>query len=297
MSRKTRAAAFSVASNATLVVLKLVVGLLSGSVSILSEAIHSANDLLAAIIAFFSVRVSDRPPDAEHPYGHGKIESISGAIEAGLIILAAVWIVVEAIRKMISGGAVEHLEWGMAIMLFSVLLNVLVSRYLFKVARQEDSLALEADAQHLATDIYTSMGVAVGLGLVWLTDWHIIDPLVAIAVAILISRVGWKLTRDAVGHLMDHGLPAAEISRIEQLLRDDPRVRSWHDLRTRKSGSERHIDVHIVLREDATLVEANQVADDLEQKFETVFPRCNVVIHPDPYDDSMTRRQTPGQNS
>ena len=297
MSRKTRAAAFSVASNATLVILKLIVGLLSGSVSILSEAIHSANDLLAAIIAFFSVRVSDRPPDAEHPYGHGKIESISGAIEAGLIILAAVWIVVEAVRKLVSGGEVEYLGLGLAIMLFSVLLNVLVSRFLFNVARQEDSLALEADAQHLATDVYTSLGVAAGLSLVWLTGWHIIDPLVAIAVAVLISRVGWKLTRDAVGHLMDHGLPDGEIAQIEQLLREDPRVRSWHDLRTRKSGSERYIDVHIVLREDATLVEANQVADDLERKFETVLPRSNVVIHPDPYDDSMARRQTPGQSS
>jgi cation diffusion facilitator family transporter len=294
VSRKTRAAALSVASNTTLVVFKLIVGLLSGSVSILSEAIHSANDLLAAIIAFFSVRVSDRPPDREHPYGHGKIESISGAIEAGLIILAAIWIVVEAIRKMITGGEVDHLGLGFGIMLFSVLLNLLVSRHLFKVAKQEDSLALEADAQHLATDVYTSLGVAGGLGLVWITGWHLIDPLVAIGVALLIGKIGWKLTMDAAQHLMDRTLPQEEISQIEQVLKDDPRVRSWHDLRTRKSGSERQIDLHIVLRVDATLLEAHDTADELEKQIAALFPSANVVIHTEPFDDRIPWPEQPG---
>jgi len=294
VSRKTRAAALSVASNATLVVLKLIVGLLSGSVSILSEAIHSANDLLAAIIAFFSVRVSDRPPDQEHPFGHGKIESISGAIEAGLIILAAIWIIVEAIRKLISGGEVDHLGLGLGIMLFSVLLNVFVSRHLFKVAKQEESLALEADAQHLATDVYTSLGVASGLALVWITGWHMIDPLVAIGVALLIGRIGWRLTMNAAQHLMDHTLPATEIERIEQVLREDERVRSWHDLRTRKSGSERHIDLHVVLRVDATLLEAHDTADQLEKRIAALFPSAHVVIHTEPFDDRVPWPRQPG---
>ncbi len=293
-TRKTRAAAYSVASNITLVILKLVIGILSGSVSIISEAIHSANDLLAALIALASVRISDRPPDKEHPFGHGKAESISGAIEAGLIILAAIWIVVEAVKRLISGREVEHLGWGAAVMLISVLLNTAVSRYLFKVARQEDSLALEADAQHLATDVYTSLGVAVGLVIVWITGWHFIDPLAAIAVALLIGHIGWKLTVNASKHLMDHGLPPDEVQRIERIVGAEPRVRSWHDLRTRKSGSQRHVDFHIVLRSDSSLMEAHEVADNLENQIKAELPQVHVVIHTDPFDDSVSKTELTG---
>ena len=286
MPRKSRAALLSVASNSTLVLLKLVIGILSGSVSILSEAIHSANDLLAAIIALISVRISDRPPDREHPFGHGKAESISGAVEAALIIVAAIWIVVEAIRKVIYGGEVAYLGLGAGVMVFSVVVNSFVAKYLFKVAREEDSLALEADAQHLSTDVYTSLGVAVGLMLVWITGWHIIDPIVAMGVAGLIGWIGVKLTISASKHLMDHGLPPAEITRIETILNAEPRVQSWHDLRTRKSGSQRHIDLHIVVRHNATLIEAHKIADDLEQSIMAQFLQAIVVIHTDPFDDS-----------
>lgn len=287
--RKARAAALSVASNTTLVVMKLLAGIFSGSVSILSEAIHSANDLLAAIIAFFSVRIADQPPDKEHPFGHGKAESISGAIEAGLIVFAAVWIAVEAVRKIITGGEIEHVGFGSLIMGFSVVVNFFVSRYLFKVAKTEDSLALEADAHHLSTDVFTSLGVTVGLILVWITGWHIIDPIVALGVAILIGKIGWQLTRDASRHLMDHQLPESEVRQITQILGTETRIQSWHDLRTRKSGSYRHIDLHIVLRSDSTLLEAHEIADDLERRISGSLRAAHVVIHTDPYDDSTVQ--------
>ncbi len=284
MSRKRMAAAISVVSNSTLVVLKLLVGLLTGSVSILAEAIHSANDLIAAVIALVSIRIAELPPDREHPYGHGKAESISAAVEAALIVGAAVWIVVEAIKKMMSNEAVEHVGWGTAVMVVSVVLNTLVSRHLFRVAREEDSPALEADAHHLATDVYTSLGVATGLAVVWLTGWHIVDPLVAIAVAILILRIGLSLTMKSIHHLMDARLPASEISQIEAILNGEDRIHSWHNLRTRKAGSTRHIDLHIVFRNDATLLEAHEVADDLEKRIEAALHPAHVVIHVDPYD-------------
>jgi len=178
------AAVISVVSNSTLVVLKLAVGFLSGSVSIIAEGIHSANDLIAALIAFISIRISEKPPDKEHPYGHGKAESISAAAEAILIVGAAVWIVIEAVRRLLKPEPVEYLGVGAAVMGISVVLNIVVSRYLFRVAREEDSPALEADAHHLATDVYTSMGVVAGLAVTWLTGWHIVDPLMAIAVAV-----------------------------------------------------------------------------------------------------------------
>lgn len=292
MSRKRLAATVSVLSNSTLVMLKLLVGLLSGSVSILAEALHSANDLVASVIALVSIRIAERPPDREHPYGHGKAEGISAAVEAALIVGAAVWIVVEALRKIVKQQPIEHLSWGAGVMVISVVLNTVVSRYLFRVAREEDSPALEADAHHLATDVYTSLGVAVGLVVVWLTSWHIVDPLVAIAVALLILRIGLGLTIKSLHHLMDARLPAAEISLIENILNSETRIHSWHNLRTRKSGNTRHIDLHIVFRNDATLLEAHEVADGLEKRIAQELEPAHVVIHVDPYDPQKAKAPT-----
>jgi cation diffusion facilitator family transporter len=292
MSAKSRAAAVSVASNSCLVVLKLAVGYLSGSVSIVSEAIHSANDLLAAAIAWFAVRTSDKKPDLEHQYGHGKIEGISGAIEAALIVAAAVWIIVEAVRKILHGGEVEHLGVGTAVMLVSAAVNVFVSRHLFRVAKQEDSLALEADAHHLSTDVYTSLGVAAGLAVVlgWRTvtggsrALDIVDPIAAIAVALFILKIGIDLTKDAVGHLLDRRLPEAELETIHAILRGQPGLLEWHDLRSRKSGSQRHVDVHVTMRGDATLTEAHALAGSIEQAIAEALPPAHAVVHVDPID-------------
>jgi len=175
-------------------------------------------------------------------------------------------------------------------MLVSVLVNIVVSRHLFRVAREEDSPALEADAHHLATDVYTSLGVAVGLSVVWLTGWHIVDPLVAIVVALLILRIGTSLTMKSIHHLMDARLPASEITQIEDILSGEARIHSWHNLRTRKAGNTRHIDLHIVFRNDATLLEAHEVADDLEKRIEAALHPAQVVIHVDPYDPQKEAR-------
>lgn len=284
MSRKSFAAAISVLSNSTLVVLKLVVGLITGSVSILAEAIHSANDLIASVIALVSIRIAEAPPDQEHPYGHGKAEGISAAVEAVLIVGAALWIVVEAVQKLLARHPTEQLGWGIGVMMVSVVVNTVVSRLLFRVAREEDSPALEADAHHLSTDVYTSLGVAVGLTLVWLTDWHILDPLVAIGVALLIVHIGLGLTLKSLHHLMDARLPSADVSLIEDILNGETRIHSWHNLRTRKSGNTRHIDLHIVFRQDASLTEAHEVADELEKRIASELSPAHVVIHVDPYD-------------
>jgi cation diffusion facilitator family transporter len=153
------------------------------------------------------------------------------------------------------------------------------------VARREDSLALEADAQHLSTDVYTSLGVGAGLLVVWVTGWHWLDPVAAIGVAALILTIGWKLTRQAMQHLMDSSLPAAEIETIEKILKAHPRLLSWHRLRTRKSGSERHVDMHIVLDAETLLEEAHRIASDLEKTIARSLPNTQVVIHVDPHTD------------
>lgn len=294
MSRKRLAATLSTVSNSTLVVLKLLVGLLSGSVSVLAEAVHSANDLIASVTALVSIRIAERPPDRKHPYGHGKAEGISAAVESALIVGTAAWIVAEASQKIVRQQPLERIGWGTGVMVASVLLNTLVSRYLFRVAREEDSLALEADAHHLATDVYTSLGVACGLVVVWVTGWHIVDPLVAIAVAVLILRIGFSLTMKSLHHLMDARLPATEISRIENILNGEARIHSWHNLRTRKSGNTRHIDLHIVFRNDATLLEAHEVADELEKRIARELAPAHVVIHVDPYD---TEKASPAERA
>lgn len=283
-SAKQRAALLSVGSNSLLIVFKLVVGSLSGSISILSEAIHSANDLLAAIIAWWSVRLSDRPPDDEHPYGHGKIESISGAFEAGLIIVAAIWIIFEAIQRLLHPAGIEHLWLGILVMMISGVMNIIVSRHLYEVAEREDSLALKADAAHLSADVYTSFGVAAGLFVVWLTGWHWVDPLAAIVVALFIVRIGWTLIRGAASHLMDERLPQNEIEEIHHILNEEQRILSWHELRTRKAGSQRHVDVHIAVAASMTFVDAHNVADDLERQIATRLNPAHVVIHVDPAD-------------
>ena len=215
--RKMRAALMSVGTNSLLVVLKLVLGLISGSVSILSEAIHSAVDLLAAAIAFLSVRSSGRPADEKHPFGHGKYEAISGAVEALLIFGAAAWIVIEAVAKLRHPHEPDCLGWGVGLMGLSAALNLGVSAWLMKVGKETDSLALRADAWHLRTDVYTSAGVALGLGVIWLGRHFLpgvnllwVDPMTAIVVATLIVKAAWDLTAEAVHDLLDSRLSDSE---------------------------------------------------------------------------------------
>jgi len=290
--RKTAAAALSVLSNLLLVALKSIVGIAFGSVSVLSEAIHSATDLLAAGIAYLSVRASDTPPDADHPYGHGKIESISGLAEALLIYLAGGFIIYEALHKLIAHGrSAQEVEPGLAVMAFSAVVTAMLSSHLFHVARATDSLALEADARHLRTDVLTSCGVFVGLLLVRLTGRAWFDPATALLVALLILSTAFKLTRDALQPLLDASLPAEEELAIHQVLDADARVLGYHKLRTRKSGSQRHADVHVQIDDDCTLVQAHDLTEELEDKIRDALPGININIHIEPYYAEMRHQR------
>jgi len=175
MLEKIKVARLSIISNSSLIIMKLAIGIITGSVSIISEAIHSTMDLLAAIIAFFSVKVSDQPPDKQHPYGHGKFENISGVIEAILIFIASLWIIYEAIKRINTNEKIESIGLGALVMVISAIINFIVSKQLYKVAKKTNSIALEADALHLKADVYTSIGVAFGLFLIWLTNYRILN--------------------------------------------------------------------------------------------------------------------------
>lgn len=290
MDQRVSTARLSVASNTMLVLLKLIVGLMMGSVSVISEAIHSGLDLAAALIAFFSLKQAAKPPDQVHRYGHGKIENVSGVIEAVLIFVAAVWIIVEAVRRLLNGGAVEALGWGMGIMTISAIVNTIVSEVLFRVARKTESIALEADALHLRTDVYTSVGVAVGLGLLRLTGLHILDPLVALGVAALIMRAAWELTMTAFRPLLDVSLPKDEEDQIIAAIQEHAAdYVEFHKLRARRAGAERHVDLHLVVHRDHVVAEVHQLCDNIEAAIRRRFPQTDVLIHMEPCQEACFR--------
>jgi cation diffusion facilitator family transporter len=281
MNAKVSIARLSLISNSCLIIMKLVAGIISGSVSIISEAVHSSMDLIAAVIAFFSVKVSDNPPDSRHPYGHGKIENISGVIEALLIFIAAVWIIVEAVKKLLGATIkLDSIGVGSLIMVISAAINIYVSRKLYKVAHETKSIALEADALHLKTDVFTSLGVAAGLGLIMITGINWLDPVVAILVALFIFREAFKLLKRAYTPLLDE---AWEDNDIEELKKELNKLNvNFHALRTRIAGNYRFLDLHIFMPKDLSVENAHHYCDMIEEKLTTKFENLNVTIHVEP---------------
>ena len=293
---KQKVAALSVCSNTLLVILKLIAGILTNSVSIISEAIHSALDLLAAIIAFIAVKISSHPPDKTHRYGHGKFENVSGTIEALLIFVAAIWIVTEAYKKIINGSDVETIGIGIGVMAFASLANWIISGILMKTARKTDSIALEADAMHLRTDVYTSIGVLLGLLLLSITKIQILDPLIAMGVAFLIIKAAYDLTIKALVPLLDVALPEEEETIIETALEKiSPKgMIGFHQLRTRKAGSERYVDMHLVVQRDLTIAQVHDLCDRIEQEIESHLAHVHVLVHAEPCQDEDCPDCKPG---
>jgi len=283
MNRKIKVARLSIFSNTFLIIIKLIVGLMSGSVSIISEAIHSSMDLLASIIAFFSVKISDTPADKEHPYGHGKFENISGVAEAILIFIAAFWIIYEAVEKLMSNEPVGKLGIGFLVMFVSAGVNIFVSRKLYKVAKETESIALEADALHLKTDVYTSVGVGVGLLLIWITGLYFLDPIVAILVALFILRESYFLLRSAYFPLVDTAMVESEI----QIIKDSLQNKSlhFHNLKTRKAGHYRFADVHLELPQNLSLKEVHDVCDEIENELISKIKNLEINIHVEPFEE------------
>ncbi|HSQ93419.1 MAG TPA: cation diffusion facilitator family transporter [Methanoregula sp.] len=292
---KQNTARLSVLSNTGLVLMKFIVGFALGSVSIISEAIHSSMDLIAAVIAFFSVRKSAEPPDAAHSFGHGKFEDISGFIEALLIFVAAILIIYEAVTKLFSHTAEEFrpdlLAVGIAVMGISALANWYVSHRLFAVAKESESIALESDAWHLRTDIYTSLGVFAGLVLITLTGNPIFDPLFALAVAVVIMKAAYDLTKRSFSDLSDHSIPEADEKRIREVICEHSSIYAgFHDLKTRRSGPEIFIEFHLVVPGDISVTQSHDLTDHLESDLNTEYPRATVTIHVEPCSEGNCNR-------
>ena len=284
---KRGAAALSIASNVLLTAFKLAVGLAAGLVSVVSEAIHSAIDLLAAVMTFFSVRYSDRPADSGHPYGHGKMENVTGTIEGLLILLAAIWILTEASGKLAHRATPEDYRLPLIVMAFSAGVNLAVSRLLFRVARETDSVAVEADAHHLSVDVYTSAGVAAGIALQWITGWTWVDPAVAAAIAVVILWIGWRITRKAFSPLIDSSLPPEEVEKVKAAITAGPRgLFTFHKLRTRKAGGRAIIDVHLQFAGNTGLEEAHRESHRTGDRIRAAVPGAQVLVHVEPGKDN-----------
>lgn len=287
MSASVGAARWSVVSNVLLVALKLAVGFSTGAISVLSEAIHSAVDLLAALIAFFAVRIAARPPDRDHQFGHGKFENFSALVEGLMILVAAGWILYESIGDLLAQHHVRQVLAGVAVMGLSAAVNLVVSGHLARVASRTGSMALEADALHLRTDVWTSAGVLVGLLLVQVTGWQWLDAAAAIAVGLLVIRSAVRLMARAFRPLMDAPLSAGELVIIESVLaRHAGQFIDWHALRTRRAGNDRHVDFHLVLHRRMPLGEVHALCDRLEHDLRAELPAVSVLIHPEPCDEA-----------
>ncbi len=285
---KQKAALLSIFSNSILIIFKLIAGVLMGSVSVISEAIHSSIDLLASLIAFFSIREASKARDDEHPFGHGKYENVSGFVEALLILIAAILIIFEAIKKIVDGGKVDNVYAGIFVMLVASIVNFIISMVLLKIAKKTDSIALEADAMHLLTDVFTSLGVFGGLILLKITNWKIVDPLTALFVAILIIKTSIDLIKKSLNDLVDSRLPDEDLTKITEIIEAHAQVITYHNLRTRKSGPTREIDVHVHVHVDTSLVEAHTLCDRIEEEIKAVLPgESYVVIHPEPEIESQ----------
>ena len=292
---KEKTARLSVISNAGLVIMKFSIGFSIGSVSIISEAIHSSMDLIASAIAFFSVRKSAEPPDEGHAFGHGKFEDISGLVEALLIFIAAVLIIHEAITKLLGEPSEQFvpdlLILGIAVMGISALVNWYVSHRLFIVAQQAESIALESDAWHLRTDVYTSLAVFSGLVLIQLTGLEIFDPIFALGVAVVIIKAAWDLIRRSFSDLIDHSIPKEDEKRIKEIICDHAsEYAGFHDLKTRRSGPEVFIEFHLVMPGQITVLQSHDFSDHLEDDLKLEFPRSTITIHIEPCSEGKCNR-------
>jgi cation diffusion facilitator family transporter len=285
LATKENAAKLSIFAVSFLIAMKVVASIVTGSISIRADAIHSAIDLVGAIIGFIGIKIAGRPPDRKHPFGHGKAENVAGVIIAALIFIAGGIIAYQAISRLISGATLELVTVGIYVTAAAIVINMAVSWYTMRVARRTDSVALEATARDLLADVLSSVAVLVGLILVRLTGVALLDPIVALLVAVLIFRTAFLAMKRSFGGLIDTRLPRTEERKLIAVLgRHGGQMVGFHKIRTRKAGSQRYIDFHLVLPKDVSVEKAHALCDELEQEIEAELSAASVTIHIEPCD-------------
>lgn len=283
--KKKCVARLSIISNLILSFLKVLSGIMTGSLCIISEAIHSASDLFASFITFFSVSKSSEPADEDHPFGHGRYEDMSGFIEGVLIILAAIYIIWEAIRKIIIGefeGNESNI--GIIVMFVAVIVNIIVSSLLFKVAKETNSISLYADGEHLRTDVYSSFGVFLGLILIKITGHYVLDSIIALIVASLILITGKNISKRALKNLLDYSLPKEDIEKIKITIdsMNTPAILKKDSIKARQMGPEKEINLVLRFPEDTSICVCHKICDEIENKIQSLYVNSTISVHFEP---------------
>lgn len=285
---------FSIAAAVATLGLKTGAYWLTGSVGLLSDALESIINLVAALIAYISLWYSARPADRAHMYGHSKVEFFSSGIEGFLIIVAAGAIAWYAVQRLMHPQPLEQLDLGLFVSLLAAAINFAVARILIRVGREEHSIVLEADGQHLMTDVWTSAAVLIALAVVWLTDWLMLDPVIAIGIAINIVWTGWQLVQRSIDGLMDRALPEEQLNRLRSAIQDrlEPGM-AFHALRTRRAGTKFFADFHLLVPGAWTVRRAHTVAHQVEEAARTVLPGLEVTVHVEPIEEQSSWEDNP----
>lgn len=267
-----------------LTVLKVAVAIITGSISIFAQAADSFFDLFAVVITFFAVGIAAKPADEEHPFGHGKVEDIAAIFQAVLILAVGGLIIYSAISRIVNGVTLELTEAGIGVMLVSIIASIFLSRHLLKVSKDTGSTALEANARNITTDVYSAVGVLVGLVAVRFTGFSILDPIVALVVALVILKTAYDILKKSFGGLIDVRLPQAEEDKIRTCIMEyGGEIVGFHKLRTRRAGNQRFIEFHLIMPKNVSVEEAHHVTDRLEQDIENRLQHTSVTIHIEPY--------------
>jgi cation diffusion facilitator family transporter len=288
ITTKIRHSAASLALWATigLTLLKLGAAYISHSVGVLSEGVHSFLDLVSAALSFFTVREAGKPADEGHPFGHGKIETLSSLFESLLLTFAAGIIIYEGIDHLQNPQPIHYENLAIGVILFSLVVSYVVYRHNSFAARETESSALQVNALHFLSDVVASLGILLGLIILKITGWALIDPLLAFTVAAYILVISLKQVRGAIAELADTQLPESEIQKIQFILSQfSKKVINVHHLRTRKSGALRHIDFHLVVCSQMTVEASHAVCDEMESQLNQLFPRVSVNIHVEPCEE------------
>ena len=286
LSEKKNVALASVTAAVFITGFKIVIGILTGSLGIISEALHSGLDMVAAMITYFSVRVSDKPADKEHNYGHGKVENMSALIETILLLVTCIWIIYEAVHRLSSGQtAIEVSIWSYIVVISSILIDFTRSRALYRVAKKHNSQALEADALHFSTDIWSSSVVLFGLIAYQFFGWQKADSIAALFVALIVLVVCYQLGRRAIDVLLDKS-PDNSTQIVRETLKTFPEVLKYHGLKARTAGADTFIKFNVHFNPDLSLREVHEVCDKIEEQIQAQIPRSEVYIHAEPEENS-----------
>ena len=282
-NKKLRTALLSITVAIALIIIKLVFGVITNSVSILASAVDSFLDLSASSVNYFSIRKSEKPADHDHRFGHGKAEGLAGLFQCFVIGVSSIYLIYLSVWRLLNGGNLQALDLGIIVIVFSIIVSLLLARYIRRVAKETESIALNADSLHYQFDVYTNIGIVIALTIIKFTDLNLIDPIISIVIAVLIIWSAKDIVMQSLNILMDKELPEEVVIQIEEIIiNHNPEVRSFHKLRTRNAGSVKFIEFHVVLNHELTFVKSHELAEDIIKEIEAVIPNSEVTVHVDP---------------